>query len=153
MPRRFWAPATGCQGRPPSRYALWCAAGHPTTARRAVVTVAGRGDIDTTCAIAGGVIAARTGVAALPPAWHAACEPLPPIVTSKNRSRDEFRTSPARPMSAPPARRGRLRWRRRGQHRRIRRRQRTVRAVRERRPQRPLRWVHAWRRRAALRPH
>lgn len=41
-------------------------------------TVAGRGDIDTTCAIAGEVIAARTGVAALPLAWHAAREPLPP---------------------------------------------------------------------------
>jgi ADP-ribosylglycohydrolase len=33
-------------------------------------TVAGRGDIDTTCAIAGGVIAARTGVAALPPQFR-----------------------------------------------------------------------------------
>ncbi|MFJ5876530.1 ADP-ribosylglycohydrolase family protein [Streptomyces sp. NPDC093088] len=61
-------------------YALWCAAGHLDDLHEGLwVTVAGRGDIDTTCAIAGGVVAARTGVAALPPAWHAAREPLPPV--------------------------------------------------------------------------
>ncbi|MEU5312576.1 ADP-ribosylglycohydrolase family protein [Streptomyces sp. NPDC021562] len=62
-------------------YALWCAAGHLDDLHEGLwFTVAGRGDIDTTCAIAGGVIAARTGVAALPAAWHAAREPLPPVV-------------------------------------------------------------------------
>ncbi|WP_282693901.1 ADP-ribosylglycohydrolase family protein [Streptomyces sp. CC208A] len=61
-------------------YALWCAAGHLDDLHEGLwVTVAGRGDIDTTCAIAGGVIAARTGVTALPAAWHAAREPLPPL--------------------------------------------------------------------------
>ncbi|MFC8296134.1 ADP-ribosylglycohydrolase family protein [Streptomyces sp. NPDC057242] len=61
-------------------YALWCAAGHLDDLHEGLwVTVAGRGDIDTTCAIAGGVVAARTGVAALPSAWHAAREPLPPV--------------------------------------------------------------------------
>ncbi|MEV6677269.1 ADP-ribosylglycohydrolase family protein [Streptomyces erythrochromogenes] len=61
-------------------YALWCAAGHLDDLHEGLwSTVAGRGDIDTTCAIAGGVIAARTGVAALPPTWHAAREPLPPL--------------------------------------------------------------------------
>ncbi|WP_079403823.1 ADP-ribosylglycohydrolase family protein [Streptomyces sp. 3211] len=59
-------------------YALWCAAGHLDDLHEGLwITVAGRGDIDTTCAIVGGVIAARTGVAALPPPWHAAREPLP----------------------------------------------------------------------------
>ncbi|MFC9341274.1 ADP-ribosylglycohydrolase family protein [Streptomyces sp. NPDC057020] len=59
-------------------YALWCAAGHLDDLHEGLwLTVAGRGDIDTTCAIAGGVIAARTGVADLPAAWHAAREPLP----------------------------------------------------------------------------
>ncbi|MEU9976820.1 ADP-ribosylglycohydrolase family protein [Streptomyces sp. NPDC051014] len=63
-------------------YALWCAARHLDDLHEGLwSTVAGRGDIDTTCAIAGGVIAARTGVAALPPAWHAAREPLPPVMT------------------------------------------------------------------------
>ncbi|MEU3401614.1 ADP-ribosylglycohydrolase family protein [Streptomyces filamentosus] len=59
-------------------YALWCAAGHLDDLEDGLwATVTGRGDIDTTCAIAGGVIAARTGAAALPPAWHEAREPLP----------------------------------------------------------------------------
>ncbi|MDX2563161.1 ADP-ribosylglycohydrolase family protein [Streptomyces sp. TX20-6-3] len=62
-------------------YALWCAAGHLDDLHEGLwFTVAGRGDIDTTCAIAGGVIAARTGVGALPAAWHAAREPLPPVL-------------------------------------------------------------------------
>ncbi|MFD5819547.1 ADP-ribosylglycohydrolase family protein [Streptomyces sp. NPDC127038] len=61
-------------------YALWCAAGHLDDLEEGLwLTVAGRGDIDTTCAVAGGVIAARTGVAGLPAAWHAAREPLPPV--------------------------------------------------------------------------
>ncbi|OIJ64069.1 ADP-ribosylglycohydrolase family protein [Streptomyces mangrovisoli] len=61
-------------------YALWCAAGHLDDLHEGMwFTVAGQGDIDTTCAIAGGVIAARTGVAGLPPAWHAAREPLPAV--------------------------------------------------------------------------
>ncbi|MER5740890.1 ADP-ribosylglycohydrolase family protein [Streptomyces sp. NPDC002262] len=61
-------------------YALWCAAGHLDDLHEGLwTTVAGRGDIDTTCAVAGGVIAARTGVTALPAAWHAAREPLPPL--------------------------------------------------------------------------
>ncbi|MEU3606854.1 ADP-ribosylglycohydrolase family protein [Streptomyces sp. NPDC035033] len=60
-------------------YALWCAATHLDDLHEGLwTTVAGRGDIDTTCAIAGGVIAARTGVTALPAPWHAALEPLPP---------------------------------------------------------------------------
>ncbi|MEU2237378.1 ADP-ribosylglycohydrolase family protein [Streptomyces vietnamensis] len=63
-------------------YALWCAAGHLDDLHEGLwSTVVGRGDIDTTCAVAGGVIAARTGVAALPPAWHAAREPLPPVAS------------------------------------------------------------------------
>ncbi|GAA3387525.1 ADP-ribosylglycohydrolase family protein [Streptomyces roseoviridis] len=62
-------------------YALWCAAGHLDDLHEGLwTTVAGRGDIDTTCAIAGGVIAARTGVTALPAIWHTAREPLPAIV-------------------------------------------------------------------------
>ncbi|THA81583.1 ADP-ribosylglycohydrolase family protein [Streptomyces sp. A0592] len=61
-------------------YALWCAAGHLDDLHEGLwSTVAGRGDIDTTCAIAGGVIAARTGTASLPHSWHTAREPLPPL--------------------------------------------------------------------------
>ncbi|MFE2301136.1 ADP-ribosylglycohydrolase family protein [Streptomyces sp. NPDC059445] len=76
-------------------YALWCAAGHLDDLHEGLwLTVAGRGDIDTTCAVAGGVIAARTGVAALPAAWHAAREPLPPVAPDQGpRPASACRTS------------------------------------------------------------
>ncbi|MFF0561572.1 ADP-ribosylglycohydrolase family protein [Streptomyces sp. NPDC004266] len=65
-------------------YALWRAAGHLDDLHEGLwTTVAGRGDIDTICAIAGGVIAARTGTGALPPTWHAAREPLPPLTSQQ----------------------------------------------------------------------
>ena len=35
------------------------------------------GDVDTTCAIAGGIVAAHTGLDGVPPGWLAAREPLP----------------------------------------------------------------------------
>lgn len=59
-------------------FALWAAAGHPDDLAEALwTTVAGLGDRDTTCAIAGGVVAARTGVAGAPEPWWASREPLP----------------------------------------------------------------------------
>jgi ADP-ribosylglycohydrolase len=59
-------------------FALWCAARRLDDLEGGLwETVAGLGDMDTTCAIAGGVIAARTGAAGLPSDWHAALEPLP----------------------------------------------------------------------------
>nr|WP_296067869.1 ADP-ribosylglycohydrolase family protein [uncultured Actinoplanes sp.] len=39
--------------------------------------VAAGGDVDTTCAIAGGVVAAHTGMDGIPPAWLSSREPLP----------------------------------------------------------------------------
>lgn len=59
-------------------YALWCAARHLHDLPEALwATASAGGDIDTTCAIVGGIVAARTGLDAVPPAWLAACEPLP----------------------------------------------------------------------------
>lgn len=59
-------------------FALWSAAGHlddlPETLWQ---TVAGWGDRDTTCAIAGGVVAARTGTGGVPDDWLAAREAVP----------------------------------------------------------------------------
>jgi ADP-ribosylglycohydrolase len=40
--------------------------------------VAAGGDVDTTCAIAGGVVAAHTGPDGIPDAWLASREQLPP---------------------------------------------------------------------------
>lgn len=59
-------------------FALWSAAGHLDDLPEALwQTVAGWGDRDTTCAIAGGVVAARTGTDAVPPEWLTAREPIP----------------------------------------------------------------------------
>jgi ADP-ribosylglycohydrolase len=59
-------------------FALWVAARHLGDYRAAVEACAGAGgDTDTTCAIAGGVVAAYTGVDGIPADWLAAREPLP----------------------------------------------------------------------------
>ncbi|MBG0568310.1 ADP-ribosylglycohydrolase family protein [Actinoplanes aureus] len=59
-------------------FALWVADRYldDYPAAVAACVVAG-GDVDTTAAIAGGVVAAYTGVDGIPPAWLAAREPLP----------------------------------------------------------------------------
>jgi ADP-ribosylglycohydrolase len=60
-------------------YAIWVAArwlnDYPA-AIRACIEVGG--DIDTTSAIVGGIVASYTGVAGIPPEWLASREPLPP---------------------------------------------------------------------------
>ncbi|MEY9847786.1 ADP-ribosylglycohydrolase family protein [Streptacidiphilus sp. MAP5-3] len=59
-------------------FALWSAACHLDNLTEALwMTAVGGGDVDTNCAITGSVVAARTGVAALPPEWHQRREPLP----------------------------------------------------------------------------
>jgi ADP-ribosylglycohydrolase len=59
-------------------FAVWSAARHPDDLVAALWTTAeGFGDVDTTCAVTGGVVAARTGVTAVPAAWLERREPLP----------------------------------------------------------------------------
>lgn len=59
-------------------FCLWTAARHLDDYERAVRTcVAVGGDIDTTAAITGGIVAAHTGVDGVPSEWRAAREPLP----------------------------------------------------------------------------
>jgi ADP-ribosylglycohydrolase len=59
-------------------YALWCAARHLDDLVEALwATASAGGDVDTTCAIVGGVIAGRTGLGTVPGEWLEACEPLP----------------------------------------------------------------------------
>ena len=58
-------------------YALWCAARHLDDLTEALwATASAGGDMDTTCAIVGGIVAARTGLDGVPAAWLASCEPL-----------------------------------------------------------------------------
>ncbi|MEV6975962.1 ADP-ribosylglycohydrolase family protein [Kitasatospora sp. NPDC093806] len=64
-------------------FALWSAAGHPDSLPDALWhTLEGWGDMDTTTAIAGGVVAARTGLAGVPAAWLEAREDLPAWVAA-----------------------------------------------------------------------
>jgi ADP-ribosylglycohydrolase len=59
-------------------FALWVAAHHLDDYAGAIAAcVDAGGDVDTSCAIAGGVVAAHTGVDGIPAAWLAAREPLP----------------------------------------------------------------------------
>ncbi|MFJ9374730.1 ADP-ribosylglycohydrolase family protein [Streptomyces sp. NPDC101455] len=59
-------------------FALWSAAGQLDDLAEALwQTVVGWGDRDTTCAIAGGVVAARTGTGGIPSAWREAREAIP----------------------------------------------------------------------------
>jgi ADP-ribosylglycohydrolase len=60
-------------------FALWVAATHPDDYATAFWAAASAGgDIDTTCAIVGGIVGSAPSAAARPPAaWSAACERLP----------------------------------------------------------------------------
>jgi ADP-ribosylglycohydrolase len=59
-------------------YCLWCAASYLTDYEAALWhTASGLGDIDTTCAIVGGIVASRVGLDGLPAEWRQSREPLP----------------------------------------------------------------------------
>jgi ADP-ribosylglycohydrolase len=59
-------------------FAVWCAARHPDDLVEALwATASAGGDVDTTCAIVGGIVAARTGLAEVPQEWLTRAEPLP----------------------------------------------------------------------------
>jgi len=64
-------------------FALWVAARHLGDYPRAVTAcIAAGGDMDTTAAMAGGVVAAYTGAEGIPQEWIAAREPLPEWVAA-----------------------------------------------------------------------
>lgn len=59
-------------------FALWCAAQHLDNYEEALwLAASGQGDMDTNCAIVGGIVAACTGVDGIPPEWRRRREPLP----------------------------------------------------------------------------
>ncbi|MFJ2649749.1 ADP-ribosylglycohydrolase family protein [Streptomyces sp. NPDC087420] len=59
-------------------FAVWTAARHPDDLTAALWSTAeGFGDVDTTCAIAGGIVGARTGVSGVPGEWLERREGLP----------------------------------------------------------------------------
>ena len=58
-------------------FAVWAAGGHPDDFEETFwTTVAGLGDRDTTCAMACGIVAARTGTPGIPDSWLTIVEPL-----------------------------------------------------------------------------
>lgn len=61
-------------------FAVWCAATHLADFAGACwACVEVGGDIDTTCAMVGGIIVGAVGLEGIPAAWRAAREPLPPV--------------------------------------------------------------------------
>ena len=69
---------TGLSAQDTVPFALWCAARHLGDYEAALwLTVSGLGDRDTTCAIAGGIIAGYTGTEGIPAEWLRRREPLP----------------------------------------------------------------------------
>ena len=69
---------TGTSAQDTVPFALWCAAQHLNNYEEALwLTVSGLGDVDTTCAIVGGIVALYTGVAGIPTGWQQARETLP----------------------------------------------------------------------------
>ncbi|UXY31940.1 ADP-ribosylglycohydrolase family protein [Streptomyces sp. HUAS TT20] len=67
-------------------FALWSAARHLDSLVDALWTTAeGFGDVDTTCAITGGTVAARTGLAGIPRTWLERRESLPDRVGNVER--------------------------------------------------------------------
>lgn len=63
-------------------FAIWCAATHLTDYAAACwCCVEVGGDIDTTCAMAGGIIVGAVGLAGIPADWRLSREPLPAIAS------------------------------------------------------------------------
>lgn len=59
-------------------FVLWCAAHHLDDYEEAFwATISGLGDMDTTCAIAGGIVALSARVRGIPTTWLEAREPFP----------------------------------------------------------------------------
>ena len=59
-------------------FVLWCAGEHLDNYEQALwLTSSGLGDVDTTCAMVGGIVSLYGDIEDIPPAWRQAREPLP----------------------------------------------------------------------------
>lgn len=75
-------------------FALWCAARHLGNYEEALwSTIAGGGDMDTNCAIVGGIVVMRTGINGIPTEWRQRREPLDPLLETMLRRLDEEETA------------------------------------------------------------
>ncbi|MFF9409728.1 ADP-ribosylglycohydrolase family protein [Streptomyces anandii] len=65
-------------------FALWCAARNLTDYAAALwATASAGGDVDTTCAIVGGIVASRVGTGGIPAVWRRRTETLPAWVRGR----------------------------------------------------------------------
>jgi ADP-ribosylglycohydrolase len=59
-------------------FVLWAAAQYPDSYEKALwLTASGLGDVDTTCAMVGGIVVMRSGLSSIPEPWLHNREPLP----------------------------------------------------------------------------
>jgi ADP-ribosylglycohydrolase len=66
-------------------FALWCAGEQLANYEEAIwLTASGLGDVDTNCAIVGGIVACYTGVEGIPAEWLKRCETLPSWAFEEN---------------------------------------------------------------------
>jgi ADP-ribosylglycohydrolase len=69
---------TGLSAQDTVPFVLWCIGEELKRYEQALwLTASGFGDVDTTCAMVGGVVALSCGVEGIPAAWRQAREPLP----------------------------------------------------------------------------
>ncbi len=69
---------TGLSAQDTVPFVLWCAGEHLDDYEQALwLTASGFGDVDTTCAMVGGIVALYTGAESIPAGWKQAREPLP----------------------------------------------------------------------------
>lgn len=64
-------------------FCLWVAAHHGDFAEACWTSASAGGDVDTTCAIVGGILGARPISDGIPAEWLARCEPLPEWVSNR----------------------------------------------------------------------
>jgi ADP-ribosylglycohydrolase len=75
---RLLGNGTGLSAQDTVPFVLWCAGEQLNSYEQALwLTASGLGDVDTTCAMVGGIVALSCGVEAIPTAWRQAREPLP----------------------------------------------------------------------------
>ena len=88
---------TSCPDTVP--FTLWSAATSLGSYADAITrTASGGGDMDTTCAIVGGLVVLRSGLASIPSAWHQRRESLDGLLTPPLRAR----LASLQPSPAPP---------------------------------------------------
>ena len=74
----FGGPAAAAAAGDAVPFVLWCAGEKLANYEEAIwLTASGGGDVDTTCAMVGGIVSLYSGLSGIPTDWIARREPLP----------------------------------------------------------------------------